>query len=273
MRGLVAASLALALASLSGCVSLVEDNGDPDLDAAAAQAEQALSDYQAKNGHIAGTVLDAAGGVPLVTANVDLVGVATDLAVDSQGRFAFLDLAPGAYTLTVSAPDHLDQQFSVDVLAGQFTRPEVVLASTPPPEAYFTQTHFEGFTDINAFGFALSCYCDFDEDLDAEGLQEIVYEAQMDPSTATGDYFSWSLELEPVAEDGEWSYFSGYDSTPMRISILAEDLEEPAGHFYASLQPEGGLMVSMQQSFEGYVTAFYNAPAPEDFSAFAPVEE
>src|SRR5436853_5786430 len=92
MRGLVALSLVLTLASLSGCVSLVEDGSDPDLEAAAADADRALDDYQAKAGHIAGLVSDATG-TPLVGALVDLVGIQSDVSTDDKGHFAFLDLA------------------------------------------------------------------------------------------------------------------------------------------------------------------------------------
>lgn len=268
MRGMVASLLVLALASLSGCVSLVED-GDPDLDAAAAEAQKALSDYQAKAGHIAG-VVTGADGAPIVTASVDLVGVADDVAADAQGHFAFLDLTPGNYTLAVSAPEYVEQQLAVFVQPGQFTRPAVVLEAIPAPEPYQTVSHFEGFTDISLLGLSgLSCYCYFEGDLVPEGLGELVLEGRVGDAWIGSDSLYWNLDVAPANESAEeWSYFYGYGASPFSQSFLAEDLIEGPGHYHLRLEPDGGLMPSVDQTFEAYVTAFYHGVAPEGYTAF-----
>ena len=270
MRGIVASLLVLALASLSGCVSLVE-YCDPDLDAAAAEAQKAISEYQAKAGHIAG-VVTSADGAAVATASVDLLGVTDDIAVDAQGHFAVLDLAPGNYTVAVGAPEHLEQQVAVFVQAGQFSRPTIVLEAIPAPEPYQTLSHFEGFTDVSVIGLSgLSCYCYFEGDLVPEGLGELVLEGRNGDASWTGgsDGMYWSLDVAPANESAdEWSYFGGYDSSPFVQSFLAEDLIAGPGHYYLRLEPDSGLMPTLDQRFEAYVTAFYHGVAPEGYTAF-----
>lgn len=266
MRGLVALSLVLTLASLSGCVSLVEDGQDPDLDAAAAEAQRAIDDYEAKAGHIAGIVADAAG-VPLAGALVDLVGVQADLATDEKGHFAFLDLVPGVYTLAVDAEGFETAKTSVDVTPGQFARPEITLQAVEPA-AYTELYRLDGYAEFQALGIGLSCYsCYLEGDL-GEGLTELVLEADMQSTNFGGAHaFYWDL-VTSTADYEDSSGVGGQEASPMRVLVPASDLTEDATQFTYDLRPVANL-VMFQQAFTGYVSAFYYGAAPDDYSAFA----
>ena len=267
MRGPPAIALVLLLAGLSGCVSLVED--DPDAQAALAEAEQALEDYAPKTGHIAGTVTSAVDGLVVTTASVDVLGIANDLTADAQGRFVVLDLAPGTYELLVSAPDFLEQSLTVDVAAGQFSRPAVVLEAVPDPEPYYTVYRLDGFAELGTpFFGAFSCYCYMDGELDEEGLTEILIEGTMDPSwTGAAPAFDWMFEAYSEANE-DWTYASGsHESSPMRVSLLAEEIVAQPSGFYLHAEPSSGLLLpAPQQAFTVVVSAFYYGAAAEDYT-------
>lgn len=269
MRGLAIAVVAL-VSTLSGCVSMVEE-GDPDLDAAAAEVQKAIDAYEARTGHIAGTVRSGLDGSPLLTASVDLPGVAEDLAADAQGRFVFLDLAPGDYTLTVSAPDFVEQQVTVAVASGQFSRPDVVLEAVPAPQPYYTTLRMDAYSEVGVLGFQSMCACDAAGEFYAEGLSEVVIEAVMGdsfmPLPGPGSFY-WGLYTYDAAHD--WAFASGYGDDPLHVHLAAGDLMANATHYELNVQPDGGLTPHAQQLFTAYLTAFYHGPAPADFTAVEP---
>jgi len=270
MRGLVAVSLLLLLASTSGCVSLVDDNSDPDVEAAAADAQKALDDYQAKAGHISGTVTET-DGTPL-KAVVDLLDVEAGHATDDKGRFAFLDLKPGTYVLQATAPDHLPLRLSVDVAPGQFAKPAVVLERVKPAP-YSTVFHFDGYQDIGTLGFALSCYCDFEDDMAFEGLEAAVLEAQAYESSPlpflAGAGFEWQLESWDADGNSAYALDSyNYGESPLRADLAADDFAPEAVHWALHIAPDSGL-ADFQQAFDGYLTLFYYGPAPDGYTAYA----
>ena len=270
MRGSLAVAAVALLASLSGCVSMVEE-GDPDLDVVAAEAQKAIDDYEARTGHIAGTVRSAVNGTLLTDASVDLRGVAQDVTADAQGRFVFLDLAPGPYNLTASAPGFLDQQVVVDVVSGQFARPSVVLEPIPAPPVYFTTMRMDAYSEAGILGFESMCYCQAAGEFDAEGLTELVIEAVMGESASpmpSPSSFSWRLYTYDAHHD--YSYVTGYGASPLQQRLLATDLVANATHYELDVQPDSGLMPHVQQLFTAYLTAFYNGPAPADFTAVEP---
>lgn len=254
--------MTLAVAAFSGCVEFVGE--DPDLDAAAAEADQALADYQAKAGHISGTVSRADGTV-LAGARVDLATVG-QLKTDDSGRFSFLDLTPGTYALAVEATDYLSTRLDVDVLAGQFTRPDVRLEAIPAPEPYHTVHRLDGYTQVNALGSSLlGCSCTLEGAFDDEGLVEVLLEATVDhESTGLSAGYSFNWDFTASSEDDSSNAY-GYEMSPMRVSIPADELEADAESFYASFQPEANL-IGLSQSFTAIVTVFYHEGAAEDYT-------
>jgi hypothetical protein len=264
MRGLVALVVALAVASMSGCVELVGEE-DPELQAAADEAAQALEHHQSRVGHISGQVVGA-DGQPLAGAIVDLVTVA-QVKTDEAGRFSFLDLTPGEYSVAAEAIDHLAASTDLSVAAGQYSRPRIQLEPQPAPEPYFEVYSMEGYDQLNVLGLGMfSCYsCSFDGTLGEEGLAEVVFEARLHQSMPTG---SRDLEWLFAAYDAnESSEFSGYEPSPMRITIPGEDIADGATDFHAHVSP-GTSLVAMNQAYAARLSLFYYEGAPEGYSAF-----
>lgn len=267
MRGLVALCLMLATAAFSGCVELV-DPEEADVDAAAREAEAMLDEYQADAGHIAGTVLGA-DGVALAGALVDVTGVATDVATDGAGRFTFIDLVPGSYQVVVEAAEHLPASLTVDVAAGQFSRPQVQLEAMPGPEPYFEVHSYDGYADFLAnnmvFPFA-SCYCQFEGPLVTDGLVEVILEGATPYDGAA--FLYWGLGTWNSTDSHyETSYLSGGDYTPFAQRIGAEELGEDVDHYVLDMRPDSGLLDLGSQEFTAYLSFFYHEAAPEDYTA------
>jgi TonB-dependent receptor len=80
----------------------------------------------AQHGSIAGTVTDPSGAV-LKGAQITLKNPAVTVASNEQGRFIINDLAPGAYTVTVSYVGLAELTQTVTVTAGQIANTKVVL--------------------------------------------------------------------------------------------------------------------------------------------------
>ncbi|WP_397546581.1 TonB-dependent receptor domain-containing protein [Rhodothermus marinus] len=84
---------------------------------------------RAQTGRIAGTVVDAETGEPLIGVNVLVVEKATGAATDLEGRYEIADLAPGTYTLRFSYVGYVSQTVEgVVVRAGEVTRIDLSLA-------------------------------------------------------------------------------------------------------------------------------------------------
>lgn len=270
MRGLVAVVVALAVASFSGCVELVGEE-DPDLQAAADEAAQALEEHRTKVGHISGQVVGA-DGVPLAGALVDLVTVA-QVKTDEAGRFSFLDLTPGEYSLAAEATDHLSSSVDLDVRAGQYTRPRIEL-EVAPEQAYFTTYQLDGYSEPGFIGtgnFLFSCDCYLYGEIDPEGLVEVLIEGQTEGHNSPfGSSYGFNWQFEAAGEN-ESSYQSDYSETPMRVSIAGEDIAAGAQEFYGYFEPASSL-VDFGEAFTVFVTLFYYEGAAEDYTAFAQPE-
>lgn len=261
MRGVVSLCLLLA-AAFSGCVEFV-DGSQADLDAAAAEADKALADYQAKAGHIAGTVT-AFDGTILSGATVDLVGTTHSAVTDDLGEFAFIDLVPATYTVRAAADGYLDTQQEMAVEAGAFTRPTLKLEAVPEAEPYYEVYSMYGFSEM-AFGplGIMPFYCDCDMEVGVnEDLSEVILEAEMESSQFLApDAFEYWIEAEETSYAGE-----GYN--PMYVQIPGEEFSDTEW-LWVHVQPSSSsLGASMQQAFTVYLSLFYLEPAPEGWTAF-----
>lgn len=82
----------------------------------------------AQTGRIAGIVVDAETGEPLIGVNVLVEGKGTGAATDLEGRYEIAHLAPGTYTLRFSYVGYVSQTVTgLIVQAGQVTRLDLSL--------------------------------------------------------------------------------------------------------------------------------------------------
>ena len=82
-------------------------------------------------GSIVGCVTDAADGSPISGATV-ACGTASTMTA-SQGEFSFVDLAPGTYTMSVSAEGYEAASQTVEVVAGETATVNMAVTKLPPP--------------------------------------------------------------------------------------------------------------------------------------------
>jgi len=94
-------------------------------------AYKAVSGLSPATGSIAGTVIDAADGVPLAGASVS-DGVRT-ASTDANGWYTIADVPPGSYTVTASASGYASLSQIISVAAGQTSTVNFVLTRIVPP--------------------------------------------------------------------------------------------------------------------------------------------
>ncbi len=70
-------------------------------------------------GIVKGRLTDAAGGEPLMFANVVLKGTSTGTVTDDDGNYLFPNLRPGSYTLLFSYLSYHDMEQEIEVVSGE----------------------------------------------------------------------------------------------------------------------------------------------------------
>ena len=130
-------ALMLVATALAGC---------SDAEAPAALEREALAP-----GALRGVVVDVAiQPVEGVTVRAEPGGAT--VTTDDAGEFAFLDLAPGTYTLTASREGFLDSVVVATVLEDRGTPVvKVVLDRNPEAARYVSAFHFQGYFECGVF--------------------------------------------------------------------------------------------------------------------------
>ena len=90
-------------------------------------------------GSISGVVLDADDSSPIVGASVTTSPPTNALVTDDAGKFEYLDITVGNYTITVTKNDYVKTAVSVQVKDGETTSPTILLNKStsnnlPPDE-------------------------------------------------------------------------------------------------------------------------------------------
>jgi hypothetical protein len=220
-------------------------------------------------GHIAGVVVDE-GIHPLPGVKVRLPGMALERTTDRDGSFGFVDLYPGPYYLQVNATGYYPAEAVLQVKEGEFTRAKVVLKAIPPPEPYHVTQKFDGFADVTEddlapFDFGLLCgTCSFSFYVERPDLKDVVLEAA---TQSGGSQEGFTHRLYDYNEC--CTYFSsGSAANPMRVELKSDDLGK-GDRFQLDVNPTSFPAPETQKSFQVFVTAFYNQPAPTGWSFVA----
>ena len=92
-----------------------------------------------KTGNISGTVLDADDNTPISDASVTTSPPTNSSVTDSSGKFEYMNITAGDYTITISKNNYLKNAVSVQVKDGETVSPIILLSksttnNTPPSE-------------------------------------------------------------------------------------------------------------------------------------------
>lgn len=270
MRALPGLSALLLLGlGFAGCA------GGGDGDGGAPGGLPDVKPTQQGKGAIGGVVVDEAIR-PVAGALVSLASHGLNVTTDEMGTFAWSDLEPGSYFISVSAPRFLSTQSSADVVAGETAFVRVLLASDPSPLPYQQTFHHAGY--MQAWAGIAQFFVEGTQDngsalcdcrlyfMPQAGLSTAVYEA----------FWQWTVpdpadqaELYYVVEqlEGE-AYEAGYCFSPCNVHIGGDEFS-PDVQAYARLDGPD-LWVGYQQKFDLYVTLFYNGEAPDGWSLAGP---
>lgn len=87
-------------------------------------------------GQITGTVLNSKTFIPIENVNLTTLPVTSSITSDAMGKYTFVNVSPGTYTLFSKKVGYDSTNISVNVIAGQITKADIYVAekdTTVPP--------------------------------------------------------------------------------------------------------------------------------------------
>lgn len=233
----------LGLILTAGCIGLGDDaEEETDIERQARVTED--------TGGIEGVAVDpAVEGIPEASVTIKETGASTETAMD--GSFAFSELPPDTYTLTVQAEDHLPTEQEVDVSPNEVTFVEIVLTEEPTLKPYMTQHDFTGFIECSArigpppdpapgiyYGRAVCATPNsllggsvtndrfmFTYEIEPDPWQ-MVSELRWDEDQDLAERFSVRVEPIGIANDRSTEFGGEWDTSPMHILTDRERFHE-----------------------------------------------
>ncbi len=324
MRGwrTVVLSALLLTTALAGCLG-----GDEDSSGDQVLKEQAKAGD--RTGGIQGVVTDTAIQ-PVEGANVTLLEIDQTATTASDGSYAFSDLEPGTYTVSVNASGFVSTRNETQVSAGQVNNVDFLLTHLQSTEAYTQVFELKGFFECGAeagwdlrdeapdnpapfdggryffLGVAACAGANIagnttnDKfmhifELDPP-LNTVIYEMQWEANSQTSEWLGTQLEVEGFSNDAIGRFWRHQGPSPVYERLDEPVWENLSANFTEacengtddycgySFRDEGwplqtrvfpawqcqtqdaGACVVAQQEFTHYISAFYNAPAPEGYS-------
>lgn len=294
VRFSLVAALLLTATALAGC-----SGGD---DADTSSIDPSADD--GTTGTIEGLVIDAEL-LNVANATVAILDAAAETATGDDGHFLLEGVPTGQQTLVVNKLGYESSAQRVDVVAGQATEVEVTLSAIAVEEPYLDVVPFAGYFECSmAAADVLWSGCGyiahstvFPDDVTTgyytkeSGGQQILHELTwQSTSLATGQNLDFSV-ISQDRDSCQW-YANHFGPSPLSILVtVGETFTNPESPY-----PTGGcgddvvddedtalgvlvlsspmyandvalLGLTVQQSFEGYVTVFYHQDMPSGFSA------
>ncbi|HJQ93045.1 MAG TPA: carboxypeptidase-like regulatory domain-containing protein [Candidatus Thermoplasmatota archaeon] len=262
LKPAILAWLAMATVLLAGCTGGAGPERPP-----SALDDVEVAPAEADKGAVAGLVVDESIR-PVVGAAVSIAGVEV-AATDEKGVFILDSLDPGLVIFAVAAEGFLPIQTSAEVRAGETAEVRVQLPRDLTPQPYRVTYSHDGFMQAwggygqyeleNLDGGSAICDCRvyFTPE---DGASTIVYEAYWEDSVSDpGDLaeFYWVVE-QPEGEGED----AGYCFSPCIEHLgFGSHGFQPGVETYARLDGPD-FWVEFQQSFQLFVTLWYNGEAP-----------
>ena len=230
-------------------------------------------------GAIRGLVLDPAI-VPIVGADVELVGTGQSAQSNEEGAFSFDDLEPGAYFVKVTKLGYKEAQQSIEVVAGDERPPIAKVRLLPAPEtlpAAVTQ-NWDGYLACGfgtPAGSANPC-----ADLGSDNVHNFTVDSvpdylQVEMVWKGTNVFGDTLNIGILDPNGLLSDFVGADcASPCTFRVDRETLVANLGEgfteytvrvFPGSGEDGSGASVVIEQGFSVYVTEFHRFEPEEDW--------
>lgn len=277
-KSTVAVAVLLIATILAGCAGADPDKGTVVKlgDGSSVELPSDAADSSSTKGAISGVVVDEAIR-PLAGSTVQ-VAPEVSAVTDDTGVFIVTNLEPGLYTLTATLTGYLPIQTTAEVVAGDTAKVRIVLATDNTPQPRHTTLQFDGFMQagnglvnqawqlfVAGIGGVPveSCKCQFY--FQTEGPAEtFVIEVTWEPSvprptgSSSGYYAIW--------DDGGGDYVdNGCENPCFGMVQWAEFALPETVDFHTDIWLESD-WVYVNQAFKQYVTIFYGAPAPENWS-------
>jgi hypothetical protein len=186
-----------------------------------------------------------------------------ETTTDADGRFAFLEMPPGLYTLTVTIEGYGDGLGTVNVKSGQVVKSILQVRRMPVLDPYHTTIKVETVHDpANAILYG------FTDQLVAFDMQPktVILEAKWDGLTDTP--VADLLEYEVQPESDPETYQTGGGPNPLRVQFDADFF--PKGEYAVRFNVHPSAYSSPGETRgQVFLTIFYVDPAPEGWSLVA----
>jgi hypothetical protein len=201
---------------------------------------------------------------------VHLPGMDLEDDTARDGSFSFTELYPGAYFLTATAEGHETAEAVVQVEPDQIVRVKFILQALPPPTPHHETQKFAGFADVTGttpfFSTGLLCgTCRFQAQTDPAATAFVI-EAVMEPyQWDNGAAGTNSFQYYAAPEECCDTYLSGEGANPLRLLARPETFgNETSVELW--ITPDAFPLPETSKSFEVFVTSWYNADPPVDWS-------
>ncbi|HWQ92223.1 MAG TPA: DUF4623 domain-containing protein, partial [Clostridia bacterium] len=201
-------------------------------------------------GHIKGTIYGGDLTNSLDGAVITLAGPASRMQTnDATGFYGFVDLAPGAYTVTASFPGYPDQTGNIQVSAGTVSTLDLVLSISGPP---IITAHPQSLTVIQG---ATTTF-----EVSASGSTPLMFQWRLNGANISGaTQSSYTRNNVQAADAGE---YSAAVSNAVGFAISSNALLEVIIPPSISLQPQSqsigqGSNVTFTVSAEGTAPLTY----------------
>ncbi len=321
-------SVLLVTTVLAGC--LTGDDGQGDDQALKEQAQAGD-----RTGGLQGVITDTAVQ-PIEGANVTLLETDQTTQTATDGSYAFSNVDPGSYTVSVNASGFVSARNTTQVTVGEVTNVDFLLTHLQSTEAYTQVFELEGFfecgfevgwdltqeapeppeppepvpwLDPRYFFLGLAACAvvnvgaqnttndKFMHVFDLEApIDTLIYEMQWDANSDTSEWMGTQLEVEGFSNDQIGRFWRHQGPSPVYERLDKPVWENLSANFTEACEEgnddycgynfwdngwplqtrvfpawqcqseDAGGCAVVQQEFTHFVSAFYNAPAPEGYA-------